>query len=264
MKVLSVQPLPPCDRSSLFNSGGAIATAKHSVFILSHFLDKGKIHCSNILSKFKLLISSIQSCLRICYLEYIAAFTVKHPRDNFPRKRVESMFYFQDDSGPSASDVTLQQFVSESETQMIVHLQPVFSTSRTNLLAPTKPITVRARLVPAPARRAVAPVVPAEPPATPAKPAAASGYNFVWQNFRGIEQNPNGAKHFLGDRGPSREANATNSTTEHFSLFINQNVIHSSAWKLTGMQIRIELLGFKMLVCRTGIAWRRDVILGSV
>ena len=31
------------------------------------------------------------------------------------------MFYFQDDLGPSASDVALQ-FVSESDTQMIVHM----------------------------------------------------------------------------------------------------------------------------------------------
>ena len=101
---------------------------------------------------------------------------------------------------------------------MIVHVQPVSSTSRTNLLAPTKPVTVRTRPVAAPPGRAVA----------PAKPSAASGYNFVWRNFRGIEQNPNGAKHFLGDTGPSREANAANSTTEHFNLFIYQNVIHSS------------------------------------
>ena len=48
-------------------------------------------------------------------------FTVKHPRGIFPGKRVKTMFYFQDDLGPSASDVALQ-FVSESDTQMIVHM----------------------------------------------------------------------------------------------------------------------------------------------
>ena len=152
-------------------------------------------------------------------------------------------FIFQDDLGPSASNVTLQ-FVSESDTQMIVHVQPVSSSSRRNLLAPARPVAVRARPVAAPAGPAVAPAVPA---AAPARPAAAPGHNFVWRNFRGIEENSNGEKPFLGDAGPSREANAANSSTEHFNLFVDQNVIHSSAWKLTGMPIRIELLVFKML-----------------
>ena len=133
------------------------------------------------------------------------------------------MFYFQDDSGPSASDVTLQ-FVSERDTQMIVHVQPVSSTPRRNLLALARPVAVRARPVAAPAGPAVAPAVP---PAAPVRPAAAPGHNFVWRNFRGIEENPNGEKQFLGDTGPSREANAANSATEHFNLFIDQNVIQS-------------------------------------
>ena len=144
------------------------------------------------------------------------------------------MFYFQDDSGPSVSDATLQ-FVSESDTQMVVHVQPASSGSRRNLLAPARPVAVRARRVAAlagpsvaPAGPAVAPAGPAVAPARPAAaPAAAPGYNFVWKKFRGIEENPNGEKHFLGDTGPSREANAANSTTEHFNLFIDQNVIHS-------------------------------------
>lgn len=104
---------------------------------------------------------------------------------------------------------------------MVVHAQPVSSATRRNLLAPARPVKVRARPVPAPAGPAVAPA------GQPAAPAAAPGYNFVWRNFRGIEENPNGEKHFLGDTGPSREANAANSTTEHFNLFIDQNVIHS-------------------------------------
>ena len=107
------------------------------------------------------------------------------------------MFYFQNDSGPSASDVTLQ-FVSESDTQMVVHAQPVSLALRRNLLAPVSLVTVRVRPVAAPAVLAVAPAGP------PAAPAAAPGFNFVWRNFRGIEENPNGGKHFLGDTGPSR------------------------------------------------------------
>ena len=147
------------------------------------------------------------------------------------------MFYFQDDSGPSASDVTLQ-FVSERDTQMIVHVQPVSSTPRRNLLAPARPVAVRARPVAAPAGPAVAPAVPpaapvrpaaapARPAAAPARLAAVPGYNFVWRNFRGIEENPNGEKQFLGDTGPSREANAANSATEHFNFFTDQSVIQS-------------------------------------
>jgi len=50
----------------------------------------------------------------------------------------------------------------------------------------------------------------------PARPAAAPSYNFVWRNFQAIEENPNGEKPFLGYTGPSREANAANSST--FSL----------------------------------------------
>lgn len=111
---------------------------------------------------------------------------------------------------------------------MVVHAQPVSSVSRRNLIAPASPVAVRARPIAAPTGPAVA---PAEPPAAPARPAAvpaaAPRYNFVWRNFRCIEENPNGEKHFLGDTGPSREANAANSTTEHFNLFIDQNVIHS-------------------------------------
>ena len=91
-------------------------------------------------------------------------------------------FIFQDDLGPSASNVTLQ-FVSESDTQMIVHVQRLSSSSRTNLLAPARPVAVRARPVAAPAGPAVAPAVP---PAAPARSAAAPGHNFVWRNFRGI------------------------------------------------------------------------------
>ena len=112
--------------------------------------------------------------------------TVKHPPGIFLGKRVKTTVYFQDDLGPSALDVALQ-FVSESDTQMTVDVQPVSSTSRRNLLAPPRPV-------------------------------AAPGYNFVWRNFRGIEEKP-----FLGNMGPSREANAANSSTEHFNLFIDQN-----------------------------------------
>ena len=88
-------------------------------------------------------------------------FTVKHPRGIFPGKMGNTMFYFQDDLGPSAWDVALQ-FVSESDTQMIVLVQPVFSTSRRNLLAPARPVAVRARPVAAPA----GPAVPSAAPAT--------------------------------------------------------------------------------------------------
>ena len=88
------------------------------------------------------------------------------------------MFYFQDDSGPSVSDATLQ-FVSESETQMVVHVQPASSASRRNLLAPARPVAVRARGVAALAGPAVAPAGPAVAPARPAAaPAAAPGYIF--------------------------------------------------------------------------------------
>ena len=124
---------------------------------------------------------------------------------------------------------------------MIVHVQPVSLSSRRNLLAPARPVAVRARPVAAPAGPAVAPAVP------PAVPAAAPGHNFVWRNFRGIEENPNGEKPFLGDAGPSREANAANSSTEHFNLFVDRMSFIVSAWKLTGMPIKIELLVFKML-----------------
>lgn len=123
------------------------------------------------------------------------------------------MFYLQDDSGPSVTDVSLQ-FGSESDTQMVVHVQPVSSASRRNLLAPARPIAAPARPVAAPARPVAA-------------PAAAPGYNFVWRNFRGVEENPNAEKNFVGDTGPSRQANAANSVTEHFGLFIDHNVIHS-------------------------------------
>ena len=84
---------------------------------------------------------------------------------------VTTMFYFQDDLGPSASDVALQ-FVSESDTQMIVHVQPVFSTSRRNLLAPTRPVAVRARPVVVRARPVAAPAGPAVAPAVPLAAAA--------------------------------------------------------------------------------------------
>lgn len=111
---------------------------------------------------------------------------------------------------------------------MVVHAQPVSSASRRNLIAPASPVAVRARPIAAPTGPAVAPAGPPAAPARPAAvPAAAPRYNFVWRNFRCIEENPNGEKHFLGDTGPSREANAANSTTEHFNLFIDQNVIHS-------------------------------------
>ena len=120
---------------------------------------------------------------------------------------------------------------------MIVHVEPVSSSSRRNLLAPARPVAVRARPVAA----------PAVPAAAPARPAAAPGHNFVWRNFQGIEENPNGEKPFLGDAGPSREANAANSSTEHFNLFVDRMSFIVSAWKLTGMPIKIELLVFKML-----------------
>ena len=140
---------------------------------------------------------------------------------------MKSMFYLQDDSGPSATDVSLQ-FVTESDTQMVVHVQPVSSASRRNLLAPARPIAAPARPLAAPARPVAAPARQVAAPARPvAAPAAAPGYNFVWRNFRGVEENPNAEKNFVGDTGPSRQANAANSVTEHFRLFIDHNVIHS-------------------------------------
>ena len=155
------------------------------------------------------------------------------------------MFYFQDDLDSSASDVALQ-FVSESDTQMIVHVQPVSSTSRRNLLAPARPVAVRARPVAAPAGPAVAPVVPPAAPARPAAaPAAAPGYNFVWRNFRAIEENPNGEKPFLGDTGPSREANAANSSSEHFNLSIDQNMIHSFCLETNRYATQNGVVGFQ-------------------
>ena len=128
---------------------------------------------------------------------------------------------------------------------MVVRAQPVSSASRRNLLPPARPVAVQIRPVAAPTGPAVAPAGPPAAPARPAAaPAAATGYNFVRRYFYNIEENPNGEKLFLGDIGPSREANAANSTAEHLNLFIDQNVIHSF---ITGVQIRIELLVFKML-----------------
>ena len=122
---------------------------------------------------------------------------------------------------------------------MIVHVEPVSSSSRRNLLAPARPVAVRARPVAAPAGPAVAPAVP------PAVPAAAPGHNFVWRNFRGIEENPNGEKPFLGDAGPSREANAANSSTEHFNLFVDQNVIHSFCLETNRYANQNRVAGFQ-------------------
>lgn len=141
-------------------------------------------------------------------------------------------FIFQDDLGPSASNVTLQ-FVSESDTQMIVHVQRLSSSSRTNLLAPARPVAVQARPVAAPAGPAVAPAVP---PAAPARSAAAPGHNFVWRNFSGHLRKPNWRKTML-------QILQLNTST---FLLIRMSFI-VSAWKLTGMPIRIELLVFKML-----------------
>lgn len=97
----------------------------------------------------------------------------------------------------TALDVGLQ-FVSASDTQMVVHVQPASSASRRHLQAPARPV------------------------AAPAAP----GCNIVWRNFCGVEENPNEEKHFVGDTGPSRQANTANSVTKHFNLFIDQNVIH--------------------------------------
>ena len=54
----------------------------------------------------------------------------------------------------------------------------------------------------------------------------ATSNNFVWRNFPGIEENPNGQKSFLGDTGPSIEANFANSPLDHFNLFI-ENVMET-------------------------------------
>lgn len=121
---------------------------------------------------------------------------------------------------------------------MVVHAQPVSSASRRNLLAPARAAAVRVRPIAAPTWPAVA----------PARPAATPGYNFVWRNFRGIEENPNGEKHFLGDTGPSREENAANSKTEHFNLFIDQNVIHSFCLKANRYANQYGVAGFQDVV----------------
>ena len=128
---------------------------------------------------------------------------------------------------------------------MVVHAQPVSSASRRNLLAPARAAAVRVRPIAAPTWPAVA---PAGPPAAPARPAATPGYNFVWRNFRGIEENPNGEKHFLGDTGPSREENAANSKTEHFNLFIDQNVIHSFCLEANRYANQYGVAGFQDVV----------------
>ena len=78
---------------------------------------------------------------------------------------------------------------------MVVHVQPVSSASRRNLLTPARTVAVGVRPVAAPAGPAAAPARPA------AAPAAVQGYNFVWRNFHGIEENPNGEKRFLDIQG---------------------------------------------------------------
>ena len=128
---------------------------------------------------------------------------------------------------------------------MVVHARPVSSASRRNLLAPARAAAVRVRPIAAPTWPAVA---PAGPPAAPARPAATPGYNFVWRNFRGIEENPNREKHFLGDTGPSREENAANSKTEHFNLFIDQNVIHSFCLEANRYANQYGVAGFQDVV----------------
>ena len=66
----------------------------------------------------------------------------------------------------------------------------------------------------------------------------ATSNNFVWRNFPGIEENPNGQKSFLGDTGPSREASI-------FSLM--RMLLKAFVLKQTAMQTKIVLLVFKRL-----------------
>lgn len=127
--------------------------------------------------------------------------------------------------------------LSENDTETVVHVQPVSSASRRNLLAPTRPAAEWARSV----------AVPARPVAVPLRPAAAPGDNIIWRNFRVIEENPNREKCLVGDTGPSRQANAANSPTEHFNLFIDENVIESFCLETNRYANQMVLLVFKML-----------------
>jgi len=52
-------------------------------------------------------------------------------------------------------------------------------------------------------------------------------------------------KHFFGDTGPSREANAANSVTEHINLFIDQNLIHSFCLKTNRYANQNGVAGFE-------------------
>lgn len=87
-----VQPLLPSDRSSLLAEE---VRAKYLVFISSHFLDQSLKFIAQTLSKLKLLLlSSIQSCLRICYLEFIFTFYCKTSTWHFPGKKGQGQVLF--------------------------------------------------------------------------------------------------------------------------------------------------------------------------
>ena len=98
----------------------------------------------------------------------------KKKRD-FPEENVmKCLFYFQDDSGRSYSDLSVQ-FVSESSRQTVVHLQAASSVSRGNLAVPARPVATPRPAVPARATR-------------PARVPAAPSVNLDWRIFGGVEE----------------------------------------------------------------------------
>ena len=88
---------------------------------------------------------------------------------------MKCLFCFQDDSGRSYSDLSVQ-FVSEScSRQTVVHLQAASLASRRNLEVPARPVATPKSAVPASATR-------------PARVPAAASVNFDWRIFGGVEE----------------------------------------------------------------------------